>query len=393
MSEIIVTDAESGEEYHFPDGTAAPDIQRAMVMRKMQRSAETAKGNIANYPNAYSGATDKLRQTMPPADQDVSDIRNPAAWKNAAGIMASGAPNAVMETIKGAFQRAKDISGATANQQLAESNIPFSQKLSQGLMNAVEQNPMTGVGLAKAIYGNAKYTGESAGKGDYVGAAIGAGSLLDPLAMGAPSVYENAKKNPGPGSVGYGAPDAAMALSPKIVEALPGKISNPFPNTASAGENFSATMAAAKDVPVDVAKVGDQALEIQSLAKSGGRMPKVVNDFLRRVTDPEQPPLTYEEARKFYTNASRLSSQEYQNLTPVMQRAVGEFTKHLGDSLQGAAEEAGVGKQYRSAMTEYAAAKRWQARGQMLKDFFLQRVVPYGTAAYVANDVINGRGR
>ena len=45
--------------------------------------------------------------------------------------------------------------------------------------------------------------------------------------------------------------------------------------------------------------------------RSGGTMPKVLRDFIKRTTDPNQGPLTYEEARQFYSNAStRLSAEE-----------------------------------------------------------------------------------
>lgn len=66
---------------------------------------------------------------------------------------------------------------------------------------------------------------------------------------------------------------------------------------------------------VDITAPGNKALEIVDYASSGGTMPKVVRDFIRRTTDPNQGSLTYEEARQFYSNASsRLSAEEAQSV-------------------------------------------------------------------------------
>lgn len=125
-------------------------------------------------------------------------------------------------------------------------------------------------------------------------------------------------------------------------------------------------MAAAKDVPINVNGPGDVALRTQQLAESGGAMPKVVRDFLKRVTDPDKGALTYSEARDFYTNATRISADEAG--APVMKRQVGDFTRTLNSAIEEAAEHSGKLDTYQQAMHEYHNAMRLRALGEGLKD-------------------------
>jgi hypothetical protein len=128
--------------------------------------------------------------------------------------------------------------------------------------------------------------------------------------------------------------------------------------TARAGAQFAAAAAKAGNLPIDLAKPGNSVLRISQLAESGGSMTKAARDFLKRVTDPDKPPLTYNEARDFYSNVSRLSADEFNRLTPVMQRAVGDFRASLGQAIQDTATAAGVGDEYSQAMHGYRTAAR-----------------------------------
>jgi len=140
-----------------------------------------------------------------------------------------------------------------------------------------------------------------------------------------------------------------------------------LPNAARAGQAFQTAKAAAGDVPIDVTAPGNTALKIQQMAESGGSQPKVIRDFVRRTTDPAKGPMTYSEARDFYSNASRLSVDETNRLTPAMKRQVGQFTRDLGKSVQGAADQAGVGKEYSGAMKEYRGAMKMSEFTDTLK--------------------------
>lgn len=62
-------------------------------------------------------------------------------------------------------------------------------------------------------------------------------------------------------------------------------------------------------------------------------MPRVVRGFIRRTTDSNQGLLTYEKARRFYSNASsRLSAEKVQRLAPQAKRPLSQFTSDLGDA-------------------------------------------------------------
>ena len=130
------------------------------------------------------------------------------------------------------------------------------------------------------------------------------------------------------------------------------------PTVAKAGSKFQSVMSAAKNVPIDVNAPGKVALRISELAERGGSMPMAVRKFLNRVTDPNKAEMTYEEARDFASNISRLSADEFNRLTPVMKREMGELRVTLNEAVARAAEKAGKGAEYKSAMREYAQAMK-----------------------------------
>jgi hypothetical protein len=87
----------------------------------------------------------------------------------------------------------------------------------------------------------------------------------------------------------------------------------------------------------------------------------VVRDFIKRTTDPDenQSPLTYEEARQFYSNASsRLSAEDAQRLAPQAKRPLSQFTRDLGSAIQDTRDQAGRLQDYLDAMSEYRSPAR-----------------------------------
>lgn len=154
------------------------------------------------------------------------------------------------------------------------------------------------------------------------------------------------------------------------------------PTTARAGRTFQTVMSAAKDVPVNVTGPGNAALEIQQLGTRGGTTPRAVTQFVRRITDPAQQPMNYQEGRDWASNISRLSADEYNRLTPVIKKAMGDFRTELNGALGEAAGTVGQGEAYANAMKEYARAKQLQDAvstvGQGVK-----RGLPYASGAGV----------
>lgn len=134
-----------------------------------------------------------------------------------------------------------------------------------------------------------------------------------------------------------------------------------IPTAAKAGAKFEEVAQAVGKHPVEMTNDLNRSLtRIQQLAERGGAGsnlgPPPVRKFFLRITDPEKPPITYEEARDFYSNLSRLSRDEMNRLTPVMQRAVGQFTRDLGQAIADTAGRGGKLAEYQKAMSTYRRA-------------------------------------
>lgn len=171
---------------------------------------------------------------------------------------------------------------------------------------------------------------------------------------------------------GAGETTANLAM---LMRGATGATKELLPSKARAGDLLDQAQQAASKLTVDVSVPGNTALKIQEMASQGGTMPKVIRDFLKRTTDPAQGPLTYEEARTFYSNASRLSANEYQRLTPASQRMVGQFARDLNSAITDTADAAGVGQQYRAGMSQYAGAAANAEKAQMIKDYIKAHAV------------------
>jgi hypothetical protein len=169
---------------------------------------------------------------------------------------------------------------------------------------------------------------------------------------------------------------------------------NPQALRSSAGSAFNAASDAAGANAVDAEGAGQAALGAKDLQDVGRTMPRVMQKFLQRVTAPDTDPLTYDEARQFYSAAGELSANEKAAITPAMRRQLNQFKGQLGDAIQQTAENAGVGTQYGQAMSDYAKAKRLSDTWETVWDATKKNLVPGmikgigigagGTAAYGA---------
>lgn len=185
------------------------------------------------------------------------------------------------------------------------------------------------------------------------------------------------------GKVGGVLPDVAAMASPMGETVKAGKAAiNALPSAERAGEKFKSVMAAAKNVPIDVAETGDVALRIMQLAERGGSMPMAVRKLLTRVTDPEKAAMVYEESRDFASNISRLSADEFGRLTPAVAREVANLRVALNKANAMAAKQVGKMEEYASAMNEYARAMRLRKAVDAAVDG-VKKGVPVATAAGV----------
>ena len=58
-------------------------------------------------------------------------------------------------------------------------------------------------------------------------------------------------------------------------------------------------------------ELSKSAFQVKQLAQNGATMPP--NKFLERITNPHLPPLTYEDARQFYSNINKLPLDKMSN--------------------------------------------------------------------------------
>lgn len=205
-----------------------------------------------------------------------------------------------------------------------------------------------GKGILKGVGGTVAGIGEMAGNAGLIpgqAGRLGRNPLFD-------RTDELTKATNTPQMVGKGLETAAEIALPVL------KGASAIPRTARAGAALQDVMAAAKSVPLDLAAPGNSALRIQQLAGRGGTEPRMVRQFVARVTDPSKAPMNFEEGRDFYSNLSRLSGDEFNRLTGPIKREVGNLRTALNDSLKGAADTVGKGEKYAKGMDEYRRAAK-----------------------------------
>jgi hypothetical protein len=152
---------------------------------------------------------------------------------------------------------------------------------------------------------------------------------------------------------------AAQAVSPLVGEGIArvgGKIADAIPSRADAGASLADVKATAGNVPIDITKPGNTALELYEQSQRGAQLPMAARKLVNRMTDPNAPPLTYAEAKDFQSNISSLSANEKMNLKPNTARLLGQLNADLKDSLAQAADTVGKGEQFTDAMDEYHKA-------------------------------------
>lgn len=157
-------------------------------------------------------------------------------------------------------------------------------------------------------------------------------------------------------------PEAAEAATPSATVARAGKVLREFTQANAAK-------------PINVSPAADIALQGHELASAGGQLPKVFRNFLQRVSDPAGQPVTIEEARRFVSNASRMSADEATRMTEPMRRLMGQFAGELHGAI---GEASGDAKTYYNAIKAYSQAKGYQSTVQGLQDYLLKAAAVAG---------------
>jgi hypothetical protein len=247
---------------------------------------------------------------------------------------------------------------------------------SQGAMpfkQAVQSGPLQPAGEAEQAMGFGRTIGESvrdAAKVNAEGATYALPAFLAPASLLGRMALTGGAAGANTAITGGSPKDVALsagagALLQGAGEKLPAFLSRFSPSAVKAGAStaFDAASQAVGSNPVNVEGAGQAVLSARELQDVGRTMPRTMQKFLTRVTDPSLGELTYDEARKFYSAASELSASEQSNLTPAMRRALNQYKNALGSAIQETANSGGVGQQYQQAMSDYA-------RGAQLEDRF-----------------------
>lgn len=158
-------------------------------------------------------------------------------------------------------------------------------------------------------------------------------------------------------SLGFAIPTPSASAVSETVGKVPGVVARAAGvSKARAGANLAAVEQAAGDVAVNPEGVGQVGLRAMELKDAGGRLPRVASQLMQRITNPDAGDLTFQEARDFYSNLSRMSANDFNSLNPTMQRQMGLMKDALGKALTAAAETVGKGEQYASGINEYHRA-------------------------------------
>lgn len=153
--------------------------------------------------------------------------------------------------------------------------------------------------------------------------------------------------------VGAGEPLLKAGMKAPGVLAKVAGISKP-----RAVSNLATAAEAAKNVVLNVEKPGQVALQLTEARQFGKYVPRVVDNFVREITDPNAAPMTFEKARKYYSSISELSADEYGKLAPMVKRGIIQLKQALQAELTNAASSVGKGEEYVKGIKEYARASK-----------------------------------
>jgi hypothetical protein len=190
----------------------------------------------------------------------------------------------------------------------------------------------------------------------------------------------------------------AMPVS-EAISALP-KAAKILPSAEEAGKVFDQLIDDIGDHPVEITdRLSNAISQAQDWATRGGQKIKQVTDFVKRVTDPDLPDLTWSEARDFYSNlTSRLSPDQASKLSPKAYRHIGRVADALDDTLAQTADDAGKLSDYRGAMDEYKSAMGLEDIAELAKKAakqtgiqVLKWAIPGAATAYALKQIVSNK--
>lgn len=149
---------------------------------------------------------------------------------------------------------------------------------------------------------------------------------------------------------------AAPEVAARGVETVAGKLV-PSVMKQRAGLIFNSVAQDAGNAPVALENSQEAAVRLMELQRSSNLGP-VVNKFLNRITKPNAPPLTYNEARDFYSALGDLAWSEKLSIRPGVRYVMKNLASGLKQDIGDAAESVGRAGDYYQALGDYARAQQ-----------------------------------
>jgi hypothetical protein len=194
-----------------------------------------------------------------------------------------------------------------------------------------------------------------------------ASPILGPAQMvqGSAQQYQG-KLLRGAGNVVGGAMNTAQIPSSFMGPEAAGAAAEAIPNANRAGTAINTIVAGAKDLKVPVFDATAEAARAKEMFHAGApSLPPPMRRFLTRVMNPDNPPLTLEEARDFYQASTKQTAKVWSEMSGPMKRQMAQFTQALGKNIEQALNIArpGEGTALRTAMDEYHNAMQIKNAG------------------------------
>lgn len=189
-------------------------------------------------------------------------------------------------------------------------------------LHAINAVPIMGPGMTKATDQYAQ--GDTGGE---MGTLIGTAMQAAPIALGAA--------------------DAAFPNRPLVGQ---------IPSKARAGAKFESLNKDLANQPVPLKSSVQPLQRVTEIGERGSTLPTPVTKLLQRSQSPLGTDMTFPEARDFQGSLSDLSGSDKLAMNGRVRGGVAQLNKGLFSDIQDAADAAGRGEDYASAMKEYRRA-------------------------------------
>jgi uncharacterized protein YcfJ len=281
-------------------------------------------------------------------------------------------PTQFAAKIKAAYPAYSSIPDEELTQKVIDKHPVYKQVVYQPSQGGVTPTPSKAGKMFDTVAQSA--VNAAPGIAGTVGAVAG-GAIAGPIGASAGGAFGSAVGEAGRERAEGEKPSGEKQVKSALLGGLAGpaeELGAAIPLKSRAGKLLASVSEKAGNVPVDLDRSAEHLLRTKELADAGGSMPMSINKMLRRVTDPSKGPLTYSEARDFYSNITRLSADEMDRLTPVMKAQVGKVAAALKDDIGQAAAKVNKAADYYAGIREYAKAAQLQRAGERISKQLLK---------------------